>query len=82
MLEKEITLYEALTGVDMVITHLDGKKIRIKNSPGEVIKPDDIKTISGLGMPFHKTNYKNGNMFIIFKIKFPPKLDADRIKLV
>lgn len=39
-MEKEITLVEALTGLEFVITHLDGKKIRVKNNPGEVIKPD------------------------------------------
>ena len=54
MIEKEITLLEALTGVDFVLKHLDGKKIRIKNNPGEVIKPDDIKTVEGFGMPYHK----------------------------
>ena len=31
MIEKEITLIEALTGVDFVIKHLDGRNIRIKN---------------------------------------------------
>jgi len=75
-MEKEISLLEALTGVDFVLTHLDGKKIRIKNNPGEVIKPDDIKTVIGYGMPLHKTVYKNGNLFIAFKIKFPTKLDT------
>ena len=54
MIEKEISLFEALTGVDFVLTHLDGRKIRIKNAPGEVIKPDDIKTVEGHGMPYHK----------------------------
>jgi DnaJ family protein A protein 2 len=39
-MEKEITLVESLTGLEFVLTHLDGKKIRIKNNPGEVIKPD------------------------------------------
>lgn len=35
-------------------------------------------TIEGLGMPFHKTNYKYGNLFITFTIKFPDTLsDAD-----
>jgi DnaJ family protein A protein 2 len=29
MIEKEITLLEALTGVDFSITHLDGREIRI-----------------------------------------------------
>jgi DnaJ family protein A protein 2 len=29
LIEKEITLLEALTGVDFVVTHLDGTKLRI-----------------------------------------------------
>lgn len=76
MIEKEITLQEALCGVDFIISHLDNRKIRIKNKPGEVIKPDDIKTIENHGMPFHKQPYKFGNLFIIFKIKFPETLNA------
>jgi DnaJ family protein A protein 2 len=39
-MEKDITLVEALTGLDFVLTHLDGRKIRIANKPGEVIKHD------------------------------------------
>lgn len=31
LIEKEISLLEALTGVDFVLTHLDGTKLRIKN---------------------------------------------------
>jgi len=76
LLEKEITLAEALTGVDFVLTHLDGKKIRIKNKPGEVIKPDDIKTVENHGMPYHKQPYKFGNLFIVFKVKFPTTLNS------
>jgi DnaJ family protein A protein 2 len=77
MIEKEIPLIEALTGVDFVIKHLDGRKIRIKNKPGEVIKPDDIKTVEGFGMPYHKQPFKFGNLFIIFKIKFPETVSVD-----
>lgn len=78
-MEKEISLLEALTGVDFVLTHLDGKKIRIRNKPGEVIKSDDIKTVEGHGMPYHKSPYKFGNLFVIFKVKFPEKLEASQV---
>jgi len=71
IIEKEITLLEALTGLDFVLTHLDGKKYRIKNSAGEIIKHDDIKTVEHLGMPFSKKTYTFGNLFIHFKVKFP-----------
>jgi DnaJ family protein A protein 2 len=56
-MEKEITLLEALTGLEFVLTHLDGRKIRIKNTPGDVIKPDSKFTVENLGMPFHKRVY-------------------------
>jgi DnaJ family protein A protein 2 len=81
-IEKEITLVEALTGLDFVITHLDGRKIRIKNTPGEVIKPDAIKTVENVGMPLHKKTYNHGNLFIHFKIKFPATMDAKSLGLI
>ena len=31
VLKKEISLQEALTGVDFVIDHLDGRKLRLKS---------------------------------------------------
>jgi len=79
MIEKEISLIEALTGVDFVLTHLDGRKIRIKSKVGEVIKPDDIKTVEGHGMPYHKQTYKFGNLFLMFKVKFPDTVNGDQI---
>lgn len=33
-------------------------------------------------MPFHKTPYKFGNLFINFKIKFPEKLNDDQVSKV
>ena len=65
---------QALTGVDFVITHLDGTKLRIQNTPGEVIKPEDIKTIADKGLPFHKQSFKFGNLYVVFKVSFPTSL--------
>jgi DnaJ family protein A protein 2 len=82
LIEKEISLVEALTGFEFISTHLDGKKIRIRNKAGEVIKPDDIKTVEGHGMPYHKQTFKSGNLFIMFKIKFPESLNTTQIHKV
>jgi DnaJ family protein A protein 2 len=71
-----------LTGIDFVIKHLDGKKLRIKNNPGEVIKPDDIKTVDNKGMPFHKQPYKFGNLFIVFKLVFPESLTTPQLSKI
>lgn len=74
LMEKTITLGEALLGVDFQIDHLDGTKMRVKNTPGEVIKPEELKTLLGKGLPFHKKQWEFGNMYIIFKVKFPDTL--------
>lgn len=75
MIEKEILLSEALTGVTFNITHLDGKKIKISSAKGEVIKPNSLMTVKELGMPFYKTSYQSGNLFVLFKVTFPDKID-------
>ena len=75
MMEKEITLLESLTGCDFVIDHLDGKKYRVKSAPGQVIKPDTLMTIEEKGLPFHKTSFNFGNLFVLFKVKFPERMD-------
>jgi len=82
ILEKEISLLEALTGIDFVLVHLDGRKIRIKNTPGEIIKHDDLKTVEHLGMPLSKKTYAFGNLFINFKVKFPSHVEAKSIALI
>mmetsp|Transcript_22767 Transcript_22767/g.50093 ORF Transcript_22767/g.50093 Transcript_22767/m.50093 type:complete len:512 (-) Transcript_22767:29-1564(-) len=37
--EKKISLVEALCGFEMELEHLDGRKLLIKTSPGEIIRP-------------------------------------------
>jgi DnaJ family protein A protein 2 len=80
MIEKEITLLEALTGIDFTFTHLDGRVVRIQNNAGEIIKPDSMMTCEDLGMPFHKSPYKFGNLFIKFNIKFPERMSPTQIE--
>ena len=72
IIQKKITLAEALTGYKFVITHLDGTTHLVQSQPGEVVKPGDIKTVEELGMPLFKLTYKNGNLFIYFDVEFPP----------
>jgi len=37
--ERKIALVEALCGFQMELTHLDGRKLFIKTTPGEIVKP-------------------------------------------
>jgi len=79
LMEHTITLIDALTGVDFTITHLDGSMLRVKSKPGEVIKPDDLKTIEGKGLPFHKRSYEFGNLYIKFTVTFPDQLSKTQL---
>uniref|UniRef100_A0A7S4QLJ7 J domain-containing protein n=1 Tax=Alexandrium monilatum TaxID=311494 RepID=A0A7S4QLJ7_9DINO len=38
-LERSISLVEALCGFELEIEHLDGRKLLVKTSPGEIVKP-------------------------------------------
>lgn len=44
-ISRKITLLEALTGVQMEITHLDGRKLLIKTKPGEVVTPPESNNV-------------------------------------
>lgn len=78
---KEISLVESICGADFKVDFLDGKSFRVKSAEGQVIKPDQIMMIEEKGMPFHKNPFRFGNLFIMFKVKFPEKIKReDKLK--
>jgi len=38
-IERKISLVEALCGFEIEVTHLDGRKLLVKSSPGDIVKP-------------------------------------------
>ncbi|KAF8385744.1 dnj-19, partial [Pristionchus pacificus] len=70
-MKKEISLNEALCGYEFLVTHLDGRKILMKNKPGEIIVPKTFRGISGEGMPTTRHHDIKGNLVVEFEIKFP-----------
>lgn len=78
----EISLLEALTGVKIAITHLDGRRILIYTNPGEIIQPEKLKTVTELGMPFFNSPYRFGNLYLDFQIVFPDKLSEEQNKKI
>eukprot|EP00211_Chloroparvula_japonica_P006450 CAMPEP_0119143196 /NCGR_PEP_ID=MMETSP1310-20130426/33922_1 /TAXON_ID=464262 /ORGANISM="Genus nov. species nov., Strain RCC2339" /LENGTH=414 /DNA_ID=CAMNT_0007134807 /DNA_START=63 /DNA_END=1307 /DNA_ORIENTATION=+ len=78
ILEHTITLAEALTGFKFPVTHLDGRTLVVESMPNDVVKPGDLKTIEGEGMPKFKNPCIKGNLYIKFDVDFPtPEEVAD-----
>ena len=73
IIEKNITLLEALTGFAFNVEYFEGKQFKVMTMPGEVIKPGTIKTIKGKGMPFFKDSMGHGNLYVKFDVTFPKK---------
>ncbi|KAF2896899.1 hypothetical protein ILUMI_09286 [Ignelater luminosus] len=80
-LSHTITLTEALCGFAFVVRQLDGRDLLIKHSPGEIIKPGDVKMVPGEGMPQYKNPYEKGNMYVTFEIRFPDNHFANETQL-
>lgn len=73
LMERHISLSEALTGASIVIKHLDEhpRHLHIKMKHGEIIKPGDVRIIADEGMPQHKNPFIKGKLFIRFVVDFP-----------
>lgn len=72
---KNILLSEALTGLEFILIHPSGESIIVRHH--DIIKPNDIKVISGMGYPSNNSIIK-GDLIIKFEIKFPNEIDEKR----
>ena len=75
ILEKNITLKEALCGFIFTIEHINGKTFTLKNN--KIIKPGNKTNVQKLG--FKRENII-GNLIIEFNVNFPNELSSDIIK--
>lgn len=76
VMEKNISLAEALGGSTISVSSLNGKKLSVPLT--ELIYPGYEKVIPKEGMPIAKEHGKKGNLRIKFDIKFPTRLSADQ----
>lgn len=68
IMNKTISITEALCGFDLVIKHLDGRDLVVKADPGTVIKNNSLKCIEDEGMPIYRNPCERGNLFIKFQV--------------
>lgn len=71
LLEKTITVKEALCGFSFELKYITGKTYTITNNSGNIISHGYAKIIPNMG--FSRENH-TGNLIITFNVKFPEKL--------
>jgi DnaJ-class molecular chaperone len=76
ILNKTITLKEALCGFTFDMKYLEGKTFKINNGNGNVIGFNYTKVLPDLGM---KRDNHIGNIIINFTIAFPEKLTSEQV---
>ncbi|KAK7454465.1 hypothetical protein VKT23_011221 [Stygiomarasmius scandens] len=68
----KITLSEALLGFSRIlVTHLDGRGIKVSSPPGKIMSPDNTIVLRGEGMPIHKHPDQKGDLYVILEIEMP-----------
>lgn len=75
VMEKTISLRDALCGFQFEINHLSGRIYKLNNPAGHVIKPGTIKTIPGMGM---ERNGETGCVKIKFNVEFPDAIPEEK----
>lgn len=79
-IKQTLSLADALCGFQFVVQHLDGRKLVVKSTPGQMIKPGDIKCVVGEGMPVKGKPGKFGDLIIEFNIVFPDRLQQGDVE--
>eukprot|EP00993_Chasmostoma_nieuportense_P000760 NODE_1699_length_1409_cov_22.670827_g1613_i0.p1 GENE.NODE_1699_length_1409_cov_22.670827_g1613_i0~~NODE_1699_length_1409_cov_22.670827_g1613_i0.p1 ORF type:complete len:342 (+),score=94.04 NODE_1699_length_1409_cov_22.670827_g1613_i0:260-1285(+) len=82
LMQKTITLKEALCGFSFPVQHLDGRILLVKSSPGEIIKPGCIKSIPNEGMPKHRNPFDKGYLLIKFEVEMPETLSDTALQTI
>jgi len=79
IIEKKISLKEALCGFSFEIKYINGKSYTLNNNKGNIIPPEYKKVYPNMGLT--RENYK-GNMIIHFHLDFPEKLTDEQIEKI
>eukprot|EP01129_Flabellula_baltica_P013391 TRINITY_DN6198_c0_g1_i1.p1 TRINITY_DN6198_c0_g1~~TRINITY_DN6198_c0_g1_i1.p1 ORF type:complete len:146 (+),score=27.59 TRINITY_DN6198_c0_g1_i1:135-572(+) len=79
--EANITLRQALNGVEIEVPHLSGETLNIVVN--KIIYPGYVHRVPGKGMPVSGTQRTQfGDLVIIFPISFPEHLDNQQRQMI
>jgi DnaJ family protein A protein 2 len=78
LIQKSISLSEALCGFKFIVKQLDGRNLLVQSKPGQIIRPEVevgvpyVMCVDGEGMPKHGNPFDKGRLFVLFTLVFPP----------
>jgi DnaJ family protein B protein 4 len=78
----EISLVEALTGLNRTIEMLDGRSIPIIAGQNTTIQPGQVIQINGEGMPISKLPGKKGNLLVNIRLKLPDNITVAQKNMI
>jgi DnaJ-class molecular chaperone len=76
ILDKTISLKEALCGFNFELNYINGKSYTLNNKKGSIVSPEYKKIYPGMGL---KRGDHKGNMIIDFHVEFPSTLTLEQI---
>jgi len=71
ILEKKLTLVEALTEFTFNVPHLDGRVLHVTSRPNTVYKTDMVQAIRNEGMPLRGDVFTRGHLYIKVEVVYP-----------
>jgi DnaJ family protein A protein 2 len=77
MIDKTISLKDALCGFSFELKYLNGKSYTITNKEGSIVVPEYTKLLPNMGL---QRGDVRGHLVIRFHIEFPKSLDGDTIQ--
>merc|ERR1712166_1257204 len=82
-LQKELTLKEALCGYSFFIKHINGIDwVRIHSKPGQVVQPNSVIILEGLGLPQKGNRSTRGNLYVRFNVILPQNNTLNKNNLI
>lgn len=55
----------------VLVTHLDGRGIKVSSPLGKIIKPDQTIVLRGEGMPVYKHPDEMGDLYVVLSFEMP-----------
>ncbi len=77
--EVPVDLYTAVLGGEVMLTTIEGKKVKVKIPPGT--QPGTTFKLRGLGMPKYRKSEQRGDLYVTVKVQIPTKLSDEERKL-